>query len=70
MPLYFLYANVTDKLPVAILKMSPESIVLAVSNAVWYKRLPPEAASLIPIQPTTPHEAVAVGNSTTASFNT
>jgi hypothetical protein len=64
------YANVTERLPVEILKISPESIALAVSKAVWYKRLGPEVESLIPIQPTVPHEAVAVGKVTSASFNT
>jgi len=29
------YANVTERLPVEILKISPESIVLDVYNAVW-----------------------------------
>ncbi len=56
----------TLKFPLAILKISPESIAFAVSNAVWYKRLPDVEASLIPIQPTVPHEAVAVGNVTSA----
>jgi len=62
------YANVTLKLPDAILNISPESIALAVSNAVWYNKLPDVEASLIPIQPTVPHEAVAVGNVTSALF--
>jgi hypothetical protein len=62
------YANVTERLPVEILKISPESIALAVSKAVWYKRFPDVAASLIPIQPTVPHEAVAVGKVTSAEF--
>jgi hypothetical protein len=29
------YANVTERLPVDILKMSPESIVLDVSKGEW-----------------------------------
>ena len=56
-------------MPVDILKMSPESIVFAVSKAVWYKRFPDVAASLIPSQPTVPHQAVAVGNVTSAEFS-
>jgi hypothetical protein len=62
------YANVTERLPVDILKMSPESIVLDVSKGEWYKRLPDVAASLIPIHPTTPQLAVAVGNVTSAEL--
>ena len=50
--------------------MSPVSIAFEVVNGEWYKRLPPEALSLIPKYATVPHEAVACGNSTAASFNT
>jgi hypothetical protein len=60
---------VTVSEPVAILKMSPESIVLLVSNAVWNNKLPDVEASFKPIQPTVPHEAVACGNDTSASLD-
>ena len=52
--------------PEAILKISPESIVLLVSNGVWNNKLPLVEASFKPIQPTVPHEAVACGNVTSA----
>jgi len=56
------YANVTVSEPEAILKISPESIVFAVSNGVWNNKFPDVVASFKPIQPTVPHEAVACGN--------
>jgi hypothetical protein len=64
------YANVTVRLPDVILNISPLSIVLELSNAVWYKRLPDDEASQIPICVTVPHDAVAVGNVTSASVAT
>jgi hypothetical protein len=42
-------AKVTDRLPIAILKISPVSIVLEVSKAVWNNRFPVVRASWIPI---------------------
>jgi hypothetical protein len=42
-------AKVTDRLPIAILKISPVSIVLDVSKAVWNNKLPELEASWIPI---------------------
>ena len=56
----------TLKLPDVILKMSPESIVLDVSKGVWNNKLPAVEASCIPMWVTVPHEAVAVGNVTSA----
>ena len=53
-----------------ILNISPESIVLEESSAVWYNILPPLAASHKPIHPTVPHVAVAVGKVTSASVAT
>jgi hypothetical protein len=64
------YANSTVRLPVVILKISPVSIVLDASKAVWYKRLPPDKASLMPIHPTVPQLAVAVAKVTSASVAT
>jgi hypothetical protein len=61
------YANVTESEPEAILNMSPESIVLLASKAVWYKRFPLVEASIMPIQPTVPHEPVACGKVQSAS---
>ena len=48
--------------------MSPESIVLDVSKGVWNNKLPAVEASCIPMCVTVPHEAVAVGNVTSALF--
>jgi hypothetical protein len=42
--------------------MSPVSIVLDESSAVWYRRLPEVEASMMPIQPTVPHDDVHCGN--------